>query len=83
MKEWEMVAEAVVLGGAGMKANQDIQLPFSTGNKAVDLAIDMLIGLGVMYAGVKFNHKEIGVGMVAAGAGWTLNSGANAIGFTF
>ena len=78
-----MVAVAVVSGGVGMKANKDIKIPVSTGNSMLDLVIDLGLGLAVAYAGVKQNNKELGVGMAAAGLGWTFNSGAKAAGFSF
>ena len=83
MKDYEMVAEAVIFGAAGMKANNAIQIPISSGNSAVDLVADLAIGLVVAYGGIKMSNKELGVGMVAAGLGWTLNSGAKAAGFSF
>jgi hypothetical protein len=81
MKEWEVVAESVVMGAVGVEANKMIVLPFSSGNSLIDGLIDLGIGLAIAYAGTKVDHDELGIGVSALGAGYAVSAGANMLGY--
>ena len=80
MKEWEMAAEVVVGGGVGIYANKNVSIPVSTGNGLLDSIIDVGIGLGIAYLGMKYVGREVGLAAVAFGGGWALSAGAGAVG---
>ena len=80
MKNWEVVAEAVVGGGLGMAAGKAVSIPFSSGNSLFDVILDGAVGLAVAYAGTKVGSEELGVAVTSFGLGWTVNAGATALG---
>lgn len=81
MKNWEMVAEAVVFGSAGIAAEKSLTIPISSGNALVDGIGDILLGVAAMYVGVKYvKHEAAGIAVTAGGAGWALSGIASMLG---
>ena len=48
----------------------------------MDSIIDVGIGLGIAYLGMKYEGKEVGLAAVAFGGGWALSAGAGAVGIS-
>lgn len=83
MKNWEMVAEAVVAGTGGIVVEKSVTIPVTTGNTTFDQIINFLIGVGAMYVGVKYvDNQAAAIAVIAGGAGWSVGAGAQALGYS-
>lgn len=67
-------------GAAGLIAEQNIVIPFTTGNAIADNGINILVGVAAVVLGLHIDG-EIGKLTALAGAGWTLGAGLSAIGY--
>lgn len=74
-----LAAEAAISAGIGAGVERSLEIPFSSGNKYIDAALEIGLGSIAAFLGLKIGHDGASVAVFGGGVGFAMSAAWSAI----